>query len=269
MKKIFIITDVHSFYDEMIEALDELGFDRNNEDHILISLGDLLDRGPKPLECLNYINSLPKNRKILIRGNHEDLLEEALARGFFLSHDYHNCTIDTCAKLAEMDMQDILDHELTLFAAIDKIKNRPELNEYLNSLVDYFEMGEYVFVHGWVPTQYKNGMPIYNIDMGLWKDGDWEDARWTNGMRQWSGAPLKNKTVVCGHYHTSWGHAVLHSYGVEFDDEYYEDSGEEYKAHFEPFVDEGIIALDSCCAYSGFLNCVATEVEDKVWQSSM
>ena len=33
MKKYFIVADVHGFYDEMIDALNEAGFDKNNENH--------------------------------------------------------------------------------------------------------------------------------------------------------------------------------------------------------------------------------------------
>ena len=43
MKTYFIVADVHSFYDEMIKALNGAGFDVNNSMHIFVSLGDLLD----------------------------------------------------------------------------------------------------------------------------------------------------------------------------------------------------------------------------------
>ena len=46
-KKFFVVADVHSFYDEMKQELDTAGFDINNPDHILVSCGDVLDRGPK------------------------------------------------------------------------------------------------------------------------------------------------------------------------------------------------------------------------------
>lgn len=271
MKKLFCIADVHSFYDEMMTALNEAGFDIDNEDHILVHCGDLLDRGPKPLECLNFINSISKYRKILIKGNHEDLLEDILARGYFCMHDEQNRTTDTCAQLSGISKIDMLSHELTLFAALDKVKNMPELKEYYSSLVDYFEVDNYIFVHGWVPIVYSGGMPIYNRLDGYWKDGDWKDARWINGMHEWylenkSNTKLKDKTIVCGHYHTSWGHSNLHDYGVEFDDEYYEEASPEYRAHFEPFIDDGIIALDSCVAYTGFINCYVIEIEDNRWQ---
>ena len=75
----YIVADVHGFFDILKEALDNAGFDKNNPGHIFVSLGDLLDRGKQPRECLQFVNSL--ERKILIRGNHEDLMEEMIAEG--------------------------------------------------------------------------------------------------------------------------------------------------------------------------------------------
>ena len=57
--KYFIFSDVHGFYDELMLALNNAGFDKDNPEHIIISLGDLLDRGPKPLQCLQFVNSIP------------------------------------------------------------------------------------------------------------------------------------------------------------------------------------------------------------------
>ena len=72
--KYFITADVHGYFSILESALNSAGFDRNNSEHFFVSLGDLLDRGPEPRECLQFVNSL--DRKILIRGNHEDLMEE-------------------------------------------------------------------------------------------------------------------------------------------------------------------------------------------------
>ena len=65
MKTLFCLADVHGFYDEMLSALDSNKFDINNNDHIIVHCGDLLDRGNKPLESLQFMNSMPDNRKIL------------------------------------------------------------------------------------------------------------------------------------------------------------------------------------------------------------
>ena len=93
MPKLFCVSDIHSFYTPMKKALDEAGFDPNNKDHILISCGDLFDRGPDSEELFLYIMSLPN--KILIKGNHDILLEELCTRGFPYSNDKSNGTVRT------------------------------------------------------------------------------------------------------------------------------------------------------------------------------
>ena len=61
---------------------------------------------------------------------------------------------------------------------------------------------------------------------------------------------VEGKTIICGHYHTSWGHAYLHDDGFEW--------GKDV-AKFEPFIDDGIIAIDACTAYTGKVNCIVIE----------
>ena len=81
MKKLFIFSDIHSYYDEFMESLNRAGFDIENPDHVIISLGDLCDRGPDSIKALEFVNSIPNNRKILIIGNHELLMEDIISRG--------------------------------------------------------------------------------------------------------------------------------------------------------------------------------------------
>ena len=57
------------------------------------------------------------------------------------------------------------------------------------------------------------------------------------------------KTVVCGHFHTSYGHSKFERKCTEF--------GED--ADFSPFYAEGIIAIDGCTAHSGKVNCIVIE----------
>ena len=67
-------------------------------------------------------------------------------------------------------------------------------------------------------------------------------------MQEWkNGERIKGKTIVCGHFHTSWGHYYLHNIGSEWD---------RSTACFEPFEDKGIIALDACTAYTHKVNCL-------------
>ena len=81
-KKTLIITDVHGCYDECRALLEKMRFDE--EQDTLINLGDLVDRGPKIYETIEYLRGLKermKERCILIRGNHEQMMLDAAARG--------------------------------------------------------------------------------------------------------------------------------------------------------------------------------------------
>ena len=57
------------------------------------------------------------------------------------------------------------------------------------------------------------------------------------------------KTIVCGHWHASYGHSVMEGKGSEFGPD----------ADFSPFYGQGVIALDACTAVSGFVNCIVIE----------
>ena len=48
--KYFVISDIHSYYDEMIDSLKNYSFDVSNKEHHLLVLGDLFDRGPKQMK---------------------------------------------------------------------------------------------------------------------------------------------------------------------------------------------------------------------------
>jgi len=62
----FIIGDIHGCYDELIELTEKVGL---NDDDLLISLGDIVDRGNKSKEVYEYFVSRPNS--IVLIGNHE------------------------------------------------------------------------------------------------------------------------------------------------------------------------------------------------------
>lgn len=247
MSVYFVVSDVHSFYLEMVKALKESGFDPENETHIFVSLGDLFDRGPESKNVLEFVNRLPDNRKILIKGNHEDLLEDALSRGFFVHHDWHNGTDKTVYQLSGINDNDSL--------AIEKCRKNKELKKYLESCINYYETKKYIFVHGWIP------------EINDWKNGDWNQARWKCCFDEWyKGVVIPNKTIVAGHWHTSYGHSKYHNNGPEWDEEQVEIFRKFYPkkpirgtACFDIFTDKGIIALDACTVYSRQVNCLRLE----------
>ena len=76
--KFFVFSDCHGYFNELKSALDEAGFDPNNESHWLVGCGDYFDRGRQPQEIVEYLMSI-KN-KTLVKGNHESLLQEIYGR---------------------------------------------------------------------------------------------------------------------------------------------------------------------------------------------
>lgn len=253
MKKYFVVSDVHSFYDQMVEALNNAGFDYNNPDHILISCGDLLDRGPSPIQCLDFVNGLPDDRKILITGNHEDLLRLCIDLSKLEEHDYHNGTAMTMYQLATQSQSK--DGKINTGEMFDLAKKNKKIKEYFDKLVDYAEIEDYIFVHGWIPCYASTfkGRHTYSFDPE-WRSGNWIIARWTNGMEAWhSGVVVRGKTIVCGHWHCSFGNSKYHNDGMEFPNRY-STNPEHRRANFNPFIDNGIVALDACTVYSKKIN---------------
>ena len=86
--KYFVSADIHSFYDEWMVALDKAMFDIENPEHKIIICGDLFDRGRQPKEIIDFVLR-NKEKIIYIKGNHEDLLEELIARNKPTIYDYH------------------------------------------------------------------------------------------------------------------------------------------------------------------------------------
>ena len=272
MKTLFVVSDVHSYYREMLLALSRAGFDAENKDHIFVSCGDLLDRGPDAVKCLTFVNSLDQDRKVLIRGNHEDLLQEAIYRGSFRSHDYYNHTNNTVYQLTGINPDDnnFLDVDRT---ALLDMKTNVLWDQYSKDCIDFYETEKYIFVHGWIPVKREFSTYIdqdYNqprlepkvIYNENWRDliSNWEESRWLSGMSMWKmGIKEPGKTIVCGHWHSSYGHSRFHDNGKEFEKD---ENGNVISIH-TPFYDDGIIAIDACTAYSGFVNCIKLEVEDE------
>lgn len=244
-KKYFVTSDIHSFMDPFFTALINSGFDNYNPDHILIVCGDAFDRGKDAVRVYKYLKELySKNKLIYIRGNHEDLIFDCVKQlkengGCAQSHHYSNGTVDTVVQFMEEDLLD---------EALDFIKKVS---------INYFEVGKYVFVHGWVPYVLQDGhcesgeisailTPIIKLDA---EEFMWKEARWYNGMKEASNdIIIPGKTIVCGHWHTGWGHYVLHHEGFsQFD-------------KFDIYEDIGVIALDACTAYSNKVNILTIEV---------
>lgn len=66
MARTVIIGDIHGCYEELVQLLDVAGV---RDEDLLVSVGDLVDRGPRPLEVVELFRARPRSRVLM--GNHE------------------------------------------------------------------------------------------------------------------------------------------------------------------------------------------------------
>ena len=255
-KKYFVTSDVHSFLDELMAALTEKGFDKENKDHILCVCGDLFDRGSQTVELFEFVKQLQaQDRLVYVTGNHESLLfdcMEQLCNGWLPSgHHFSNGTVKTICQFCGQSEWIMYDHTWR-----DKICEtlQPVLDFISDNCVDYAEIGDFVLVHGWAPCY--QGLDDFRDATSE----DWERARWNNGMEMWLNPKcrIEGKTVICGHWHCSWGWSHIRLERKEWPNK----SRNDWKKSFEPFIDEGIMAIDACTAYSGLCNVVVIEEDN-------
>lgn len=254
--KYYVVSDIHGFYSQMIEALTEKGYFTDTEPHKLIICGDLLDRGNEINQLTDFILELiKKDEVILIKGNHEDLLLDLIDRIYnylpYPEYTHHgtNGTFKTALALTKMKKTDV---ELFPENFRSRALSSPFIRRIMPQMVDYYETDNYIFVHGWIPCieEAYIGREKKYIYWKNWRNAQragWDKARWINGMaaHKW-GVKEEGKTIVCGHYHTSWGHSVIEGKCTEFG----------VDADFSPYYDEGIIAIDGCTSYTKRVNCI-------------
>jgi len=72
----YVMGDLHGEYDKMFEFLDDMGFDFEKDR--LFSVGDIIDRGEKSLECLKLIREPWFHA---VQGNHEDMMLNSVLDG--------------------------------------------------------------------------------------------------------------------------------------------------------------------------------------------
>lgn len=258
--KYYVVADIHGFYDQMVEALTEKGYYTDEAPHKLIICGDLFDRGPQNKEVEKFVVPLlPKNEVVLIRGNHEDLLVSFVEKlptmdeyEMRFSHNFTNGTVDTVLQITGASMRKMI---LSPQLVAKQMEKSDVYTKILPAMRNYYETKKYIFVHGWIPSDVQGfgGQGLFFNYKPDWRNDDatgWTFSRWYNGMlAAFQGDIEPDKTIVCGHWHASYGHAHFDNRGKEFGD----------GADFSPYYADGIIALDACTLESKKVNCIVID----------
>lgn len=282
-KKYFITSDLHSFYTEFRSALKETGYNKRDKNHVLIICGDIFDRGSQSRELLKFLKSIPKSRRILVRGNHELLFKELLKKSFPDSYDFSNGTVKTFCQLAEMSERPL--NTSDYFFEIYLSDNRSNYNKMIsywkevvskvkelkiaewfdsNEWVNYYELDNYIFVHSFIPTVikkeyeresllfgYQLSDSCYEYDPNWRSSYNWEEAMWVCPWRKYKDGQFdeetkKGKILVCGHWHTSDFYAGLNN--------------DYTKLYYCPiYYSDHLIGLDACTAITKRVNVLVIE----------
>ncbi len=105
-RNIWVVGDLHGCYTNLMNKLDTIGFD--NEKDLLISVGDLVDRGAENVECLELI-TFPWFRAV--RGNHEQMMIDGLSERGNVNHWLLNGGVKWFTEFGHLNRGDMLTSE--------------------------------------------------------------------------------------------------------------------------------------------------------------
>ena len=171
----FITSDIHSYFKVLDQELNKQGFDKDKD--TLITLGDNFDRGEESWKMYDFLSKLPNI--ILVRGNHEDLLEDIIERGYPLDFDFLNKTTKTITDISKHYSRT---KYLNIYESIHIFKDTSFYQWFRDAKwVDKIEFNNLVLTHATYP----------NDDFP-----SWEEARRANPYYN----RVKDKILICGHW---------------------------------------------------------------------
>ena len=179
---IYVMSDIHGNEQKLDSLLEQI---RLTDDDTLYILGDIVDRGPRPIEILRRVMNM-KN-VIMLLGNHEHMMLQAYFKTCKPEeHDVcvarwnrNGCevTIDGLNKLSESEKQEI-------FSFVSNLPINMEVN--VNGKT-------YLLVHGYPMELYTKAEPPYNDEIFF---AVWKRIQPTDAMPE-------GKTVIFGHTSTN------------------------------------------------------------------
>lgn len=184
--RVFVVSDLHGCRQLLDISLQEVGFNKSKD--LLVSVGDLIDRGKQNLECLEL---LYEPWFVAVRGNHESLLEGAILGGY----DYNLWQVNGGRWIESCDM-----HEIALVKDICKNKIGPEDNSILPYII-------IVEREGYLPNMVVHAEPPVTSYDQLYKQNfllsprQSETATWSRTRISYNNEAVVNGfgMVYCGH----------------------------------------------------------------------
>lgn len=137
--RILAISDIHGQLDKLKKLLELVKYDKTKDQ--LVLLDDYTDRGYQNIETLKYIMKLEKEGAIVLKGNHDELMQgtiyELLTGNFIGTLECHiDCGGENTVKeLIEYNGKDLYN-----------------IYNFLKDLSTYYEYENYIFSHSGVDS---------------------------------------------------------------------------------------------------------------------
>lgn len=180
-QRIFVVGDIHGKLGLLLDKLEEVNF---SDKDLLISVGDLIDRGPMSLDTLRFFRANETPNIQMVIGNHEMLAIAAIRNHRLFNDWYRNggSWYDNLSTLEEDEVNLIL---------LDIYENCPYIIEIDDN--GY----KTVVAHADYPSnQYEFGKQLNNLEL--------EDVIWSRTRLQFN-----DKTTIKGADKFIFGHTPL------------------------------------------------------------
>lgn len=184
----FIIGDIAGQYDALIRLVAKLPQDAD-----IILVGDLIDRGPKSKEVIEWASTNPRVRAV--RGNHEDMFLDFIADGDKYQQGlyFHNGGLETLQS-----------YELPSYPLPEEINGKiPQAHiKWLKSLPLYIEEGIFFISHAPIAaySTIDEAKAFAETEIGPKRGPDLIGLLWNRGEP----ANIKGVFQVFGH-NANWG----------------------------------------------------------------
>lgn len=268
--KYYCVSDVHGEYNKLIEALNDVGF--NKEQDTLVSIGDLFDRGRQSKEVLEYVMSCP--HRLLCMGNHDLRLMKLIGSPFeYDEYDSLNGVPHTCISF--IGEKECIKNKLAPWQALVRLRNYQLLKDYFHECCAAFEFSNLIITHGWLPVNeltLNRYEPYHRLQPdGSWVDWrkarsyDWEQAFEAHTERMLNNGFFPEKTMLIGHWH-AW--RLAEKYGEKRQTNKRDKNKSQYinckSFEYKYMGETKFIAIDGCSnwPYGGCVNVYQFETDE-------
>ncbi|KNC86702.1 hypothetical protein SARC_01168 [Sphaeroforma arctica JP610] len=179
-KEVLVFGDIHGCFDELQELLHKRKYSPST--HVVLSVGDMVNKGPKSLDVLNWFYENRENGVYTVRGNHDDSM------------------LVTLDKLKEGGNDDIVKPS---YSYINDITT--EVHNWATRLPYTIEIGDLLIVHaGIVPKLDMDQQTPFDMTRMRFvtdtPEGKYEPLqRFAEGAVQWATTWPGPQLIVFGH----------------------------------------------------------------------